>query len=167
MTRLTCPREGEAVRAARAGAGLAEGSDLAAHLASCAACLETVSLAAAFRAERDAACAEARPPAASLLWWKEELRSRHEQACDASRPILVAHAAALVSLLLAILALLAWLMPRVGDAVRRLDAWPRPALDFPVPPLDLALPAQPGILLAAAAALVLAPLAVYLALTRE
>lgn len=164
MTRLSCPHEAEAVRVARAGA-LPAGSQLADHLASCAACTEAVAFAAAFRAERDAACAEARLPSAGLVWWKAELRNRHEQAHAASRPILVAHGIALLALLGAALVTASWLLPRAGALLERLVAWPGSSLGLP--PFDLALLAQPGILLVAAAALVLAPLALYLALSRE
>ncbi len=167
MTGLSCPREAEALRGARAGALPPAGSELADHVTSCASCAEAIAFAEAFRAERDAASAEARVPSAGLVWWKSELRNRREQARAASRPILVAHGIALVALLAAVVAMASRLLPRAEAVLRDLAAWPRPSLGLALPPLDLALLAQPGILLAAAAALVLAPLALYLALSRD
>ncbi len=167
MTGMSCPREAEVVRVVRAEAQPAEGTELAAHLASCSACREAVALAAAFRSERDVACAEARPPAPGLVWWKAELRGRREQACAAARPILVANGVALAAVLAATAVLGAWLAPRAVASVEHLSGWPRPALDLPLPRVDVALLAQPGILLAAATALMLTALALYLALSRE
>jgi hypothetical protein len=167
MIGLSCPRETEVVRVARTGALPPAGSELADHVAGCTACAEAVAFAAAFRAERDAAGAGAHVPAAGLVWWKAELRNRLEQAEAASRPIVVAHAIALVALVATVAALGSWLAPRAEAILRGLAAWPRPPLGLPLPSLDLASIAQPGVLLAAAAALVLAPLALYLAFSRE
>jgi hypothetical protein len=143
------------------------GTDLADHLSSCAACAEAVAIAAAFRAEREAAVAEAPVPSAGVVWWKADLRKRREQAQAACRPVLLAHGVALVALLAAILGAASMLAPHAGALLGDLSAWPGSSVRLPLPSLDLAALAQPGIVLAAAAALLLAPLALYLAFSRE
>ncbi|MBP1634521.1 MAG: hypothetical protein H6Q10_1095 [Acidobacteria bacterium] len=165
MIGARCPREAEVIRRGRVGRRPDEGSELADHLASCPACAETAALAAAFRAEREGACPEGHLPSAGLLWWKAELRRRHERARAATHPIVVACLAALVALLIAAAGLAARMAPEARGLLGRLaGAAPR---SIPFPGLDLGLLGHPAILLAATAALVLAPVAVVLALSRD
>lgn len=167
MLRFQCSREAEVIRAAWSDSWPGESDPgLVAHAAGCAVCSQAVALAEAFRAERERACLEANVPPAGLVWWKAQLRARHEAARRASRPILVAQLAALVSLLAAALVLAARLFTPARAALDRFASWvPRPS--FTLPSLDPAFLMQPGVLLVCAAALLLAPVAVYLAVSRD
>lgn len=51
-------------------------------------------MAALVRAEHRAACEDAHPPAAGMVWWRAERRMRQEAARAAARPTTVMHALA-------------------------------------------------------------------------
>jgi hypothetical protein len=95
MIDIECPHE-EDVAAAVAVGSWPGGCDtkLTEHAASCAICADIVVVAAAFRADAHRACAEARVPAAGLVWWRARLRAVHEEAESAGRPIGYLHALA-------------------------------------------------------------------------
>jgi hypothetical protein len=75
------------------------------------------------QAERHAAVEESHPPAAGMVWWRAELRARHEAARLAARPTLIMQALALACAgggAVALLQLLApWLRQWVGLALMR------------------------------------------------
>ena len=50
---------------------------------------------ALLRAEHRQACDESHPPAAGLVWWRAELRARHDAVRTAARPMIVMQALAL------------------------------------------------------------------------
>lgn len=143
-----CPRETEVHLALRAGR---VPDELRAHAAGCPACGDLLVVAEALLEERREALAGAPVPASGLVWWRIERRERHERARAARRSI-AAVQVGVVGLGLAAAALLGgvgWVanlgMPTAETVAR------------------LALPAG----VAAAAWLVLLPVAAYLALTEE
>jgi predicted anti-sigma-YlaC factor YlaD len=158
-----CPREAETIRAA-----WAEGDARAlpqAHLAECPGCREIAELAQAFRDDREAACSAAHPPSAGLVWWRAERRAREEAARKAARPISVVHGIALGCATAALVAILGLALSG-GQA--GLSGW-WPAVAWPSFSASAALRALSGLplglLLMMAPTLVLAPLALYLALS--
>jgi hypothetical protein len=99
--RTDCPVEQELLEAAAAGRWPDRADPgLQAHVADCPVCRDVAVLAVAFLEDRDAAWAEARVPAASLVWWRAQLRAREEAARLAGRPIVVAQTVAAVSVFL-------------------------------------------------------------------
>ncbi len=72
------------------------GSELRSHVESCRECGDVVLLTQVFREARTESERESVLDASGLLWWKAQLRRRNEAAEQASRPIAVAQAFALV-----------------------------------------------------------------------
>jgi hypothetical protein len=106
-----CPREADVVEAIIAGRWVALGAtDLAQHAASCAVCRDVAAVGGAMRDEYEMAWAAAQVPSAGLVWWRAQLRARHQLAETAGRPITYVHAAAgtLAACLLFVLGGLAW-----------------------------------------------------------
>jgi hypothetical protein len=184
-----CPHEDEAIRAAwsdgqagppsprsrrhaealRAEAGASPDAwvdtTLAAHLGECESCAEIAALARAFRDEREAACAASHPPAAGAVWWRAQRRAREDAARRAVRPISFVHGIALGCAAAAVFAIVGL---GLGDVRANLVQWWN-AFHWPSAPAGVvvgALSTLPlGVLLLMAAALLLAPVALYLALT--
>jgi predicted anti-sigma-YlaC factor YlaD len=160
-----CPREAETIREAWAhgDAGPLE----QAHLAECPSCREIAELATAFHEEREAACSAAHLPSAGLVWWRAERRAREEAARKAASPISFVHGIALGCAAAALVAI-------VGLAVSGGQAWLADwwtALAWPSLSASTALRAlsglPAGLLLVMAPTLVLAPVALYLALSEK
>ena len=62
-------------------------AELVAHAASCAICDDVIAVAGALCEDASQACAVARIPPAGLMWWRAQLRARHDVAESAGRPI--------------------------------------------------------------------------------
>ena len=166
--RLTeCSREPELVEA------FAEGrwpdacdEDLRRHADQCAVCADVLEVASSMQDDYRSAIAEVQVPSASLVWWRAELRARHEAARTAARPITVVHAFAAAAAVGVILALGGLLVPAIqgwfgGFATTLMEVPPAGVL--PMAEIPLGLPAIFGI----GCCLILAPLAVYFILSEE
>jgi anti-sigma factor RsiW len=106
-----CAREVDTIDAITSGAWPAAcAAELKAHIASCAVCREAAGVAAAIRDDCQSASVEVRVPSAGLVWWRAQLRARHEVAETAGRPITYAQAvaAAVAAALLFVLGGLLW-----------------------------------------------------------
>jgi hypothetical protein len=164
--RTDCPREQDALDAVasrrwphRAGAELIE------HVSACAICADIVEVAAALSGADERASAEARVPPAAIVWWKAQIRARHDAARTAARPIAVVHglAAASVLALAGALSIALWAMlPALWSMLPSLP--PAPNL---TPLAVAAWKHAPLVILVLATWLVLAPVAAWLALARE
>ena len=170
MEFLECPREQELVDAITGGRWPnACGGPLREHVAACAICREVADVTAALYEDASWAERDARVPSSGLVWWRATIRARAEATRVAERPISVfqsivaACAAGLAcGLVGAAWRSLQWL-PRLGDLIigldtRRLELAPAAALV-----IQYALP----VALALGACLVLAPVALYLALSDD
>ena len=147
-------------------------AELRAHVAGCATCADT---AAVVKALLDGEVSDpsrvVSPPPAPIVWWRAQLRAREEAARAAARPMWVAFVAALACSALAAAALLLFAAPSLGEAAR---AFATTSADL-IPSFDRAgltgaaatALASRGVQLAAAAWLVLAPVAVYFAVVRD
>jgi predicted anti-sigma-YlaC factor YlaD len=85
---MNCEHELEIVSALMDGRW-PEGCDpsLTAHTASCALCAELLTVAGAVRNEHQLALQEAAPPPSGLVWWRAQRRARQEALATASRAI--------------------------------------------------------------------------------
>jgi hypothetical protein len=170
MTVPECPRETAVVQAIVTGAWPARAAeDLAAHAAPCPACQEAVVLAEALHDDSERARWDVLVPAAGQVWWRAAVRARLDTSHAATRPMTWMHgitAAVTLGLLLAALSA-AW--PMVLPAAER--AWASVVPLFPSAEVAAALAGGLRLSLilglAAAAFLVLAPLAVYFALSDD
>ena len=97
MSRTTCSRLDE-VRTALAQGHWPEAcaTDLRAHVESCNRCAQEVLLTTHLQQDRAATIASAQPVAASLLWWRAQIRRRNAALERAGRPLAAAQTFALL-----------------------------------------------------------------------
>jgi len=116
------------------------------------------------REEHREACQDAHPPAAGVVWWRAERRMRLEAAQAAARPMTVVHALTLACAAGVAAALFQFLTPwlrqwaSVAGGLTRFLQW-----DV----TRLTTPAAVTLALVALVSLVLAPLALYVALSDD
>jgi predicted anti-sigma-YlaC factor YlaD len=82
MAKRDCDREFEVLECAATGA---PGEDLRAHIAGCESCRELFDVAHSVTADRNMLMSTAHPPSAGLVWWRVNMRSRREAARTAVR----------------------------------------------------------------------------------
>jgi hypothetical protein len=171
MTVDTCAREAEIVeRITSGGWPQCADAELRAHVDDCPVCTDVVAVASAMREEHTLACQEAQLPSAGVVWWRAELRAREEAARAAARPMtlvqIVAGACGVAAMLTAIGLVSPWL--RAAFVTLVASTWPGDLTAIDVRTVA-ALVSQggPALLLAAGVWLVLAPVALYFALSRE
>ena len=151
MARRACAREAELLDAIGAGRWPERcDGELVSHVARCAECSETAVVAAALFDERRVAARDASVPSSGLVWWRMQMRARREAAVRVERTLSFGHALVVAGASGVALAILggAWL-----------------AGAFELPPLPFSWIWIAG--LAGAACLVLAPVAVWFAMTEE
>jgi len=61
--------------------------ELRIHISACAICKDVLDVALAFHEDRETALRDAQIPSAGLVWWRAELRARQEAVRRVSRPI--------------------------------------------------------------------------------
>jgi hypothetical protein len=170
MNRVECTHESVVVDAVMSGAW-PEHADaaLVAHADTCDVCREVALIATLIHDDHERSRYEIHVPAAGQVWWRSAIRARLDSTQSVVRPITWLHAitgAMALGVLLAI-ATVAWpFLPTVADRV-----WSVAAGFFPN--ADVAAALASGLRLTAmlgaiaVAILVLAPLALYFALSRE
>jgi len=159
-----CPRESEILEAVAYG----RLTQCREHLDTCASCAEAAAIAGALRRDHAAALGEAQVPSAGAVWWRATIRARAEAARTVSQPITMLQgiAGACAVGLAAAFAGVAWrwmqTFTSAGDFFVRLDAR-RDEIAAASALLQYALPLTLGL----AACLVVAPLALYFALSDD
>jgi hypothetical protein len=162
-----CPRELEVVTA------LVErryDSDaLTVHAEACAACREVVLVMRVMVEDREDARRDVRVPAAGQVWWRAAVRARLEAVHAAARPLTWLHGAAGAAACGLLVAAIGVSWPLLREAVTWLFA--QTLVNSPLGETALrmtgALQQTIAIVLVAAACLVLAPLALYFALSDD
>lgn len=93
-----------------------EGSDpaLRAHVESCDSCGDLVLVAQTLRQAHKEATHSAAIAAPGLLWWKAQLRRRNAAIQSVTRPVAVAEKIAVLVMVLAVVALIAWQSDQLG-----------------------------------------------------
>lgn len=125
MTFRTCTREKELTALLEQGHWPhACSTELREHVAACNACRALVSVTLAFRSERAHAMGQPRLESPGVLWWRAQLRRRNAALARLSRPLLGAQIFAVVVVLLAAGAFLAFQVRQgatwLGDFTRTL-----------------------------------------------
>ena len=139
---LPCERESEILRAIEARHWPDRCDDeLRAHSASCADCADLVDVATALTGDREEAMRAAHVPPSGAVWWRAQLRARQDAARAARRIISIVQAAAVLVAVVAVFLIVGPVLPAVH--------WSLP------------------LIAALASPLVLAPVAVYFALTEH
>jgi len=158
MTAHECVRESEILDEIAAGRWPAEApAALTAHAASCPICADLALAASALH--DDAAVAIEAPmalPSAGQVWWRAELRARHEAARLAQRPLLAVQVVAAVVVLAALVTGVRSLAPDAWAWLARTASGARTVSLSTIEPLTLAL------VLAVGLWLVLGPIALYM-----
>jgi hypothetical protein len=127
------------------------------HAASCAVCADLALAASALHDDAaDAKVGSMVLPSAGQVWWRAELRARHEAARLAQRPMIAVQVVAAVVFLAAIVTGIRGLAPDVWAWVSRTASVARTADFATMEPMTLAL------VLAVSLWLVLGPIALYM-----
>ncbi|MGQ0734429.1 MAG: hypothetical protein ACT4QD_12325 [Acidobacteriota bacterium] len=160
---LDCPCEPDVMDAVASGRWPGRDEGIAAHVAECDACRDLAEVAAAFvHARDDAAWSEAALPPSNVVWWKAQVKARQEAARFAARPMVVAQALGAACVLGVLAGMTGPAMESASSAARVFGALvtglAASALDGGA--LDLVLR---GVVMVIAAALTVAPVALYLA----
>ena len=146
MTAATCHHEDELLDSL--GRGFV-GAELASHVATCSSCTELQTVAGALLDERVQAVAEATVPSSGTMWWRLQVRARHDAAAAARRSLFVGQAATLVIAL----ALMGWVFGGdIAVGVRQVIA---------------AVRVSTPLLLMLATWIILAPIAGYVAIRQK
>ena len=158
MNATECIRESEILDEIAAGRWPAAApASLTAHAASCPVCADLALAASALHDDEAAATrAPMALPSAGQVWWRAELRARHEAAQLAQRPVLAVQVVAAVVVLAALVTGIRSLAPDIWTWLSRTASVARTGSLATVEPLTLAL------VLAVALWLVLGPIAVYM-----
>jgi hypothetical protein len=158
MTAPECARESEILNEIAAGRWPAAApASLTAHAASCPVCADLALAASALH--DDAAMAGQATmalPSAGQVWWRAELRARHEAARLAQRPVLAVQVVATVVVLAALVTGVRSLAPDVWAWLNRTATVARSGSVGSMDAVTLAL------VLAVGLSLVLGPLALYM-----
>ena len=170
MTRTACVHEPAVVSAVLSNEWPNRCDDaLVTHALACDVCRDVASIATLIHDDSERSRYEARVPAAGQVWWRAAIRARLDSTQAATRPMTWLHgitAAAAIGVLLAVVSA-AW--PMVTPMIER--GWAVAAGYFPS--ADVANAVANGLRLSAilgligAAILLLAPLALYFALSDE
>jgi hypothetical protein len=139
------------------------------HVSSCAICADVVEVFSAFMDEGRQFATEARIPSSAVMWWRAQMRARQEAAREAARPIAVAQVVGGVTALVVGVAVLVALSPWLSSAVGDLFA----GLSFSAPFLSATDSSQVSgwvalsLVMALGLCLLLAPVALYVALSKD
>ena len=168
-----CSREQEVLEALASDATLQDWTaDLRVHADGCVICRDIVAVALPLLQEHHAAVEGAQPPSSGVVWWRAQMRARHEAARTATRPITVLQGVAAASAVALFLMLLNATAPTLSGWFGGLSVFSGLRDLFTLPQIELASlrpSTNMGILLAGACAfcLLLGPLAVYFALSDD
>ena len=167
---LECAREQDVVSAVLSGTwpGRCDES-LVTHAASCQVCRDVATVSLLLREDLDHSRIDVRVPAAGQVWWRAAVRARLESTQAAARPMTWMHAitgAIALGALLAVLTAVWPMVPGAWSTVRTVAVDVASSGEVTTAIAD-GLVRSVMIGLVAAALLVLAPLAVYFALSRD
>lgn len=190
MSAFECPREQDVVAAVLSPSldrrlvrrSLGEGrldeggwrhpgdDDLAAHTSACEVCREAAAVASLLHEEAIAVRRDVQVPSAGQVWWRAAIRARMDIAQQVERPLTWVHglAGACAAGLIATATGVAWPSIERGTAWVAAQSWsvPAPAADtarLAIETLQRGLP----LALVAAAFVILAPIAIYLAVSDD
>jgi hypothetical protein len=166
-----CPREVDVVAFILDRRGVSvDDEGLAAHVDGCDTCREVAELTRLMSTDHETTRREIRVPAAGQVWWRSAVRARLEAVQAATRPLTWSHGIAGACAIGLVLALFGFAWPVVRDAgawivARVLDAAPLGAAAATL--VTTSVHGSVGLMFVAAACILLAPVALYFALSDE
>jgi hypothetical protein len=165
-----CPREQQVVNAVLAGSWPERCDEsLVTHASACATCKEVARVSVLLREDADSSRIEVHVPAAGQVWWRAAVRARLESTQAAARPMGWMHAITAAIVLGVFLAIVTAVWPFVPGVLQTLRT---ASADF-FPSTTVATAIAGGLAqtvaigVAAAALLLLAPLALYFVFSRD
>lgn len=168
MRTFECSREQDVIDAVASGRWPARVADeLTAHVAACPICEDTLAVVAPILAEQDRFPSDAHVPSSAVMWWRAQMRAKQEAAREAARPVNVAQIVGALCAAAVVVAMIVGFSPLVrGWAAATIGSL---AGDIARVGLQSALLSQGWLIpaLAAAAWLVITPLALYFALAED
>jgi hypothetical protein len=165
-----CPREVEVVASMLDRRGVRiDDEALAAHVDACDSCREVAEVTRLMSTDHERARREVRVPAAGQVWWRAAVRARLEAVHAAARPLTWSHGIAGACAIGVVMALLGVAWPMVREAAgwmvsRAVDVVPLSAAASLV---TTSMHGNVALMLVAAACVLFAPVALYLALSNE
>ena len=170
MTAFDCPREQDVVNAVLGGMWPDRCDDsLVAHAANCVTCGEVAQVSMVLREDVDHARIDVIVPAAGQIWWRAAVRARLESTHAAARPMSWMHAITGAIVLGVFLAAITAVWPMLPGVINVIRATSREVLPSPDVARAIAggLTQIAGLAIIAAAIMVIAPLALYFALSDD
>jgi hypothetical protein len=170
MNRVDCPHETTVVNAVLTGAWPERSDDaLVAHASGCETCREIASVAVLLREDVEHSRVDVQIPVAGQVWWRAAVRARLESTQAATRPMTWMHAITGAIVLGVFLAAVTAAWPRLSGLassarVVATDLMPGPEVTAAIAS-SLRLSALLGVI--AAAFMIIAPLAIYYALSDD
>jgi hypothetical protein len=165
-----CPREQDVVNAVLGGAWPDRCDDsLVAHAAHCVTCREVAQVALLLQDDVDHARIEVMVPAAGQIWWRAAVRARLESTHAAARPMTWMHAitgAIVLGVFLAAMTAVWPMLPGAFNMIRGLGMEVFPSTEV-ARAIAGGLTQIAGLAVIAAALMVIAPLALYFALSGD
>jgi len=157
---MECAREQDVVDAVVSGRW-PERADAAlrAHVAACAICSDVAEVAGALHEDHEAAWRDARIPSSARVWWRAEMRARQEAARRAAQPMAVVQAAAAACGGGVLIAFVMLFWPALHSLFAGLDLSSLASLSGNLPVLALVL--------AIGSILLIAPIAIYFAVSEK
>jgi hypothetical protein len=166
-----CPREVEVVASLldRRSMGI-DDEALAAHLGVCDTCREVAELTRVMSSDHERARGEIHVPAAGQVWWRAAVRARLEAVHAAARPLTWSHGIASACAIGLVMAMLGFAWPMVRETAwwiveRALDVAPVGAAAATL--VTTSVHGSVALMVVAAACVLFAPVALYLALSDE
>ena len=166
-----CPREVEVVASLLDRRSLRIDDDaLAAHIEGCEICREVAELTRVMSTDHERTRREIRVPAAGQVWWRAAVRARLEAVHSAARPLTWSHGMAGACAIGVVMALLGFARPMVHEAAgwvmaRALDAVPLGEAAATL--VTSSAHGNVAVMFVAAACILFAPVALYVALSDE
>jgi len=121
-----CRREPELKQALQAGQWpLACSHELQTHVNACRNCKELVMLSTGFQQARSQSIAAARVGTPGLIWWRAQIRRRHQAVDRVTKPLLGAQVFALAVMLLAVCGFFGYSLTQRQDPAGWLLSWPQ------------------------------------------
>ena len=170
MTAFDCPREQDVVNAVLGGMWPDRCDDsLVAHAAHCVTCAEVAHVSMLLQEDVDHARIDVIVPAAGQIWWRAAVRARLESTHAAARPMSWMHAITGAIVLGVFLAAITAVWPMLPGVINVIRATSREVLPSPEVARAIAggLTQIAGLAIIAAAIMVIAPLALYFALSDD
>jgi len=170
MSSFDCPREQDVVNAVLAGAWPDRCDDsLVTHAAQCVTCQEVAQVSMLLHEDVDHARIDVIVPAAGQIWWRAAVRARLESTHAAARPMSWMHAitgAIVLGVFLAAITTVWPMLPGVINVIRAasLEVLPSPEVSRAIAG---GLTQIAGLAIIVAAIMVVAPLALYFALSDD